>query len=36
MGSKRRGNTTVAEKAILKGEINSAKNSLIYTEDSIN
>nr|DAM36378.1 MAG TPA: hypothetical protein [Caudoviricetes sp.] len=36
MESKRRGNTKVSERSILKGEINSAKKSLTYAEDSIN
>lgn len=32
MGNKRRGNTTYAERPILKGELNSAKNTLTYIE----
>lgn len=36
MKNKQRANASVAQKAVLKGEINSAKKSLIYAEDSIN
>ena len=36
MGNKRRDNTTVAKRAILKGELKSAEKQLIYAEDSIN